>query len=74
MGVRSEGGVLERSAMIPLSNRPGQPFSRETEQVEIRKLQEAMVRVEELMDKSKEEVARKEKRWRELKGEAGAGK
>jgi YEATS domain-containing protein 4 len=74
MGVRSEGGVLERSAMIPLSNRPGQPFSRETEQVEIRKLQEAMVRVEELMDKSKEEVARKEKRLRELKAEAGAGK
>lgn len=69
--VRSEGGVLERSAMIPLTNRPGQPFSRETEQVEIKKLQEALVKVEELMAKTKEEVAGKEKRLKELKAEGG---
>lgn len=69
--VRSEGGVLERSAMIPLTNRPGQPFSRETEQVEIKKLQEALVKVEELMNKTKEEVATKENRLKELKAEAG---
>lgn len=69
--VRSEGGVLERSAMIPLANRPGQPFSRETEQVEIKKLQEALVKVEELMTKTKEEVAGKEKRLKELKAESG---
>lgn len=69
--VRSEGGVLERSAMIPLTNRPGQPFSRETEQVEVKKLQEALVKVEELMTKTKEEVAGREKRLKELKAEAG---
>ena len=72
--VRSEGGVLERSAMIPLVNRPGQPFSRETEQVEIKKLQEALVKVEALMKATKEEVAGKEARLKELKaGEAGKG-
>ncbi|KAI0128664.1 chromatin-modifying complex subunit AF9 [Xylariales sp. AK1849] len=36
-----EGDVKERSAMIPLTNRPGQPFSRETEQLEIKRLKEA---------------------------------
>ncbi|KAK4146217.1 yeats family-domain-containing protein [Dichotomopilus funicola] len=69
--VRSEGGVLERSAMIPLTNRPGQPFSRETETVEVKKLQEALVKVEELMTKTKAEVAGREKRLKELKAEAG---
>ncbi|AEO57783.1 hypothetical protein MYCTH_2304400 [Thermothelomyces thermophilus ATCC 42464] len=69
--VRSEGGVLERSAMIPLTNRPGQPFSVETEQVEIKKLQEALVKVEKMLSKTKEEVAAKEKRLKELKESAG---
>ncbi|AEO69204.1 deec0651-859f-4de2-85af-7c522228b301 [Thermothielavioides terrestris] len=70
---RTEGGVLERSAMIPLTNRPGQPFSRETEQVEIKKLKEALVKVEALMAKTKEEVQAKEKRLKELKMEAAKG-
>ncbi|KAL2124327.1 hypothetical protein VTJ04DRAFT_692 [Mycothermus thermophilus] len=70
--IRSEGGVLERSAMIPLTNRPGHPFSRETEQVEIKKLQEAMVKVEEMVRKSKEEVLKKEARLKELKAESAA--
>jgi YEATS domain-containing protein 4 len=72
-GKRSEGGVLERSAMIPLTNRPGQPFSRETEQLEIKKLKEALVKVEELTKKTKEEMERKEKRLKELKAEAVKG-
>ncbi len=71
--VRSEGGVLERSAMIPLANRPGQPFSRETEQVEVKKLQDALVKVEALMKATKEEVAAKENRLKELKAEMGKG-
>ncbi|KAL2024439.1 hypothetical protein VTK56DRAFT_8250 [Thermocarpiscus australiensis] len=70
---RSEGGVLERSAMIPLTNRPGQPFSRETEQLEIKKLKEAVVKVEELTRKTREEVQRKEARLKELKAEALKG-
>jgi len=67
---RSEGGVLERSAMIPLTNRPGQPFSRETEQLEIRKLKEAMVKVEQMTKQKAEELKKKEQRLQELKAEA----
>lgn len=70
---RTEGGVLERSAMIPLTNRPGQPFSRETEQLEIKKLKEAAVKVEEMMRKLKEEVQKKEKLLKELKEENAKG-
>jgi YEATS domain-containing protein 4 len=73
MAARSEGGVLERSAMIPLTNRPGQPFSRETEQVEIKKLKEALVKVEELTKKTREEMEAKERRLKELKAEAAKG-
>lgn len=73
MAARSEGGVLERSAMIPLSNRPGQPFSRETEQVEIKKLKEALVKVEELTKKTREEMERKEARLKELKADGAKG-
>ncbi|KAL2164417.1 hypothetical protein VTH06DRAFT_3633 [Thermothelomyces fergusii] len=68
--VRTEGGVLERSAMIPLTARPGQPFSVETEQLEIKKLQEALVKVQKMLAKTREEVAAKERRLRELKESA----
>ncbi|KAK3692517.1 yeats family-domain-containing protein [Podospora appendiculata] len=67
---RSEGGVLERSAMIPLTNRPGQPFSRETEQVEVKKLKDALVKVEELSRKVTEDLKRKEQRLADLKADA----
>ncbi|KAK0736962.1 yeats family-domain-containing protein [Apiosordaria backusii] len=67
---RSEGGVLARSAMIPLTNRgPDFPFSRETEQCEIEKLKKALVKVEEMTRKTKEEMEKKEKRLKELKAE-----
>jgi YEATS domain-containing protein 4 len=69
---RSEGGVLERSAMIPLTNRPGQPFSRETEQLEIKKLREAQVKVEDMARKLREELQGKEERLRALREEAAA--
>ncbi|KAK4231516.1 protein AF-9 [Podospora fimiseda] len=71
--VRSAGGVLERSAMIPLVNRPGQMFSRETEQVEIKKLKEAMIKIEEMARKTKDEVEKKEKRLKELKADSAKG-
>ena len=67
---RSEGGVLERSAMIPLTTRPGQPFSRETEELEIKKLKEAQVKVEEMSKKMTEELKSKEERLASLKKEA----
>jgi YEATS domain-containing protein 4 len=67
---RTEGGVLERSAMIPLTTRPSQPFSLETEQLEIKKLKEAQVKVEEMTRQMTEELRRKEERLRQLKAEA----
>lgn len=69
---RSEGGVLERSAMIPLTNRPGQPFSRETEQLEIKKLKEAQAKVDDMVQKLQGELKEREDRLRTLKAEAAA--
>lgn len=69
---RSEGGVLERSAMIPLTNRPGQPFSREVESLEIKKLKEAQAKVDAMMEKLQRELKEKEDRLKEMRGEAGA--
>ncbi|TPX10871.1 uncharacterized protein E0L32_008260 [Thyridium curvatum] len=69
---RSEGGVIERSAMIPLQTRPGQPFSRETEQAEIKKLKEAQAKVQELTHKMAAELKAKEERLATLKKEAHA--
>ncbi|CCC10593.1 hypothetical protein SMACR_06465 [Sordaria macrospora] len=66
---RSEGGVLERSAIIPLVNRPGHPFSRETEQLEIQKLKEAMVKVDEMRKHMLEEMEKKQKRLEALRAE-----
>ncbi|KAK0646448.1 histone acetyltransferase subunit [Cercophora newfieldiana] len=66
---RSEGGVLERSAMIPMTNRPGQLFSRETEQVELKKLQEALKTVQEMTKKMATELEKKNQRMLELKAE-----
>ena len=66
---RSEGGVLERSAMIPLVNRPGHPFSRETEQLEITKLKEAMVKVDEMRKQMLEDMEKKQKRLEALRAE-----
>ncbi|KAK0623382.1 YAF9-like protein [Immersiella caudata] len=67
---RSEGGVLERSAMIPMTNRPGQPFSRETEQLEVKKLQEAMMKVQEMTKKMAVELEKKNQRMQELRAES----
>ncbi len=67
---RTEGGVLERSAMIPMTNRPGHPFSRETEQLEIKKLKEALVKVEEMSKKMAKELEKKDQRLKELKADS----
>lgn len=64
---RSEGGVLERSAMIPMTNRPGQPFSRETEQLETKKLKEALVKVEEMTKSMIAELDKRQAKLSELK-------
>lgn len=66
---RTEGGVLERSAMIPLANRTGHPFSRETELLEMKKLKEAQVRVEAMTKALTEELRKKEEKLAALRAE-----
>lgn len=67
VGVRSEGGVLERSAMIPLSNRPGQPFSKETEKLEIERLKKAQEKAQALMTQLQDQLKKKEAVLQKLK-------
>ncbi|KAI1085738.1 yeats family-domain-containing protein [Whalleya microplaca] len=52
--------VKERSAMIPLTNKPGQPFSRDTEQLEIKRLKEAEDKVHEMVSEMNKAVKAKE--------------
>ena len=66
------GEVWERTAMIPSSNRPGQPFSRETEAAEIKKLRDAQATTEEWTKKILEELKDKEELLAKLKAENAA--
>ncbi|KAI1393490.1 yeats family-domain-containing protein [Hypoxylon trugodes] len=62
--------VKERSAMIPLTNKPGQPFSRETEQLEIKRLKEAEDKVQQMVLEMTRAVKAKEAELAELKASA----
>lgn len=70
IGKRSEGGVLARSAMVPLLSRQKSPFSRETEQLEIKKLKDAQGSVQGMTEKLLAELRVKEERLAALKKEA----
>jgi YEATS domain-containing protein 4 len=61
------GSVGERTALIPLQNRPGQPFSRETEKLELKKLREAQAKVEEMVKEIEKELAEKTAEANKLK-------
>lgn len=54
------GSVGERTAMIPLTTRPDQPFSRETEKIELRRLEGALVKVDEMTEELKKELREKQ--------------
>lgn len=54
------GGVGERTAVVPARSSPGQPFSRETEQLEIKRLKEAQAKVDEQTRELTAELKRKE--------------
>lgn len=54
-------GVGQRTATIPLTNRPGQPFSRETEKMEVRRLKEAKEKIERLKVELEKELKEKER-------------
>ncbi|KAL7626252.1 NuA4 histone H4 acetyltransferase complex and the SWR1 complex subunit [Parahypoxylon ruwenzoriense] len=68
----SNSDVKERSAMIPLTNRPGQPFSRETEQLEIKRLKEAEEKVDQMVLEMSKTVKAKEAELAALKAAAAA--
>lgn len=72
VGVRSEGGVLERSAMIPLANRPGQPFSKETEKLEIERLKKAQEKAQALAVQMQDQLRKKEAALQKLKKQNAA--
>ncbi|KAI8634559.1 hypothetical protein F5Y19DRAFT_116287 [Xylariaceae sp. FL1651] len=56
----AEGDVKERSAMIPLTTRPGQPFSRETESAELKRLRDAEDKVNQMVLEMNKAVKAKE--------------
>ncbi|KAJ8131712.1 hypothetical protein O1611_g1912 [Lasiodiplodia mahajangana] len=62
-----EGDVKERSAMIPLTTRPGQPFSRETEEAELKRLREAEEKVHQMITALNKGVKAKEEELAALK-------
>ena len=66
------GEVKERSAMIPQTNKPGQPFSRDTEALEIKRLREAGERVQEMIREMHLSVKSKEEELAQLKAENAA--
>ncbi|KJZ72176.1 Protein AF-9-like protein [Hirsutella minnesotensis 3608] len=63
------GDVWERSAMIPNHNRPGQPFSRETEAAEIKKLKEAQAKTEDMTRRLMADMKTREELLAQLKAE-----
>ncbi|KAI1117134.1 hypothetical protein F5Y14DRAFT_439578 [Nemania sp. NC0429] len=62
-----EGDVKERSAMIPLNTRPGQPFSRETEEAELKRLRDAEQKVQQIVAELNKTVKAKEEELAALK-------
>jgi YEATS domain-containing protein 4 len=50
------GSTGERTALIPVGSRPGQPFSRETEKAETRRMAEARAKVEEMVKEAQREL------------------
>jgi YEATS domain-containing protein 4 len=63
------GSVGERTASIPLTTRPDQPFSRETEKIEIQRLLAASGKVRELQAKLTQELKEKEAEYQALGGQ-----
>ena len=64
--------VWERSALIPATNKPGQPFSRETEQLEIKKLEAATRKAQEMHKQILATIKEKEDLLRRLREESAA--
>lgn len=67
-----DGDVKERSAMIPSHNKPGQPFSKETEALEIKRIKEAGDKVHQMISEANQAVKAKEAELAKLKAENAA--
>ncbi|KAI1268672.1 yeats family-domain-containing protein [Xylariaceae sp. FL1019] len=63
------GDIKERSAMIPLTTRPGEPFSRETEAAEVKKLADARELIDKQIAEMNKVVKTKELQLAESKAE-----
>lgn len=63
----TEGGVRERSAMIPQKSRPGQPFSKEAEDLEMGIIKEAMEKVAKMMKEVEQDTTSKQNHLKQLK-------
>ncbi len=61
------GSTGERTTQIPLTTRPDQPFSRETERLEIKKLEQAQVEIQKMTEALKKETLEKEEELARLK-------
>ncbi|CCU76023.1 transcription initiation factor IIF auxiliary subunit/AF-9 protein [Blumeria hordei DH14] len=59
-GDPSNGAICERTASIPLQSRPDQPFSQESERLELRRLEEAQQRVSQMSEALNKEIKSKE--------------
>ncbi|KAI0195012.1 hypothetical protein F4808DRAFT_464302 [Astrocystis sublimbata] len=68
-GASKEGDVKERSAMIPLTTKPGQPFSRETEEAEIKRIREADEKVRKMIAELTESVKASEAELESLRAQ-----
>jgi YEATS domain-containing protein 4 len=64
------GSVGERTVTLPNSQRPDQPFSKETEMVEIQRLKKAHVKVEEQRKEMEREIREKEQELLRLREQA----
>ncbi|KXJ97554.1 chromatin-modifying complex subunit AF9 [Microdochium bolleyi] len=67
-----DGEVKERSAMIPAVTRPGHPFSKETEALEIKRIKEAGDKVHQMISEANRAVKEKEAELIRLKAENAA--
>lgn len=63
------GSTGDRTATIPLQTRPDQPFSRESEKLEIKRLEEAGVKVRQMREELKKELTENEAELARLKAE-----
>ncbi|PBP22905.1 yeats-domain-containing protein [Diplocarpon rosae] len=62
------GSVGERTASIPLAKSPDQPYARETEKEELKKLEAATIKVNEMTEALKAEIREKQAQLDRLKG------